>query len=268
MAREIVLTAVLTALCVAANEICAHTIPLHAGTFMVILCGIALGPETGFLIGGLARFLCNFFDGQGPWTPWQMLAWGMMGFLAGLVFNKIECQGKLDREQMTLSEKLSLKKSGSFRMVAGPILCILTAWLAAYLLFVLTGGSQTALGQGESFFGWRLYGFGIAGLAAGCLFQRKRLPADPVTTTVFTFFIVFLLYGGIMNFAALLMTHGSDPKETPLTIASLKAFYLTGVPYDLEHAASAALCMFLFGDSILRKIERIRIKFGMTFSGL
>ncbi len=57
--------------------------PLHAGTAMVVISGIALGPETGFFVGALARFVCNFFSGQGPWTPWQMFSWGLMGYLAG-----------------------------------------------------------------------------------------------------------------------------------------------------------------------------------------
>lgn len=85
-AREVVLLSVMTALCVGVNVLCSHTIPLHAGTTLVILAGIALGPEAGFLVGALGRLVCNFYDGQGPWTPWQMLTWGLLGLLAGLLF--------------------------------------------------------------------------------------------------------------------------------------------------------------------------------------
>src|SRR5574344_963769 len=74
-ARQIVMIAVMSALTVAANIICACTIPLHAGTALVIISGIAFGPESGFLIGVLSRFVCNFFMGQGMWTPWEMAAW-------------------------------------------------------------------------------------------------------------------------------------------------------------------------------------------------
>ena len=56
-AREIVLLSTLTALCVVMNEICAHTIPLHAGTTMVVICGIGLGPEAGFLVGAMSRLV-------------------------------------------------------------------------------------------------------------------------------------------------------------------------------------------------------------------
>ena len=64
-AREIVLLAMMISFCVAFNLLCAHTIPLHGGSAVVVLSGIALGPEAGFLTGALGRFICNFFDGQG-----------------------------------------------------------------------------------------------------------------------------------------------------------------------------------------------------------
>lgn len=272
-AREIVLLATMTGFCVISNEICSHTLPLHAGTTMVVISGIAMGPEAGFLIGALSRLICNFFAGQGPWTPWQMAAWGLIGFLAGLVFNHIEVKDRFlgqeknalfskssqKQEKRSLAQKLSLEKNHSFRLVAAPVICILVAWLVAYLWYLLAGHSQ-----GESFWGWRLYAFGIAGLLAGCLLQRKKLPVDAVTTTVFTFVAVFLLYGGIMNFATMLMSHTTDPENNQISMEALKALYLTGAPYDAAHGAAAAFCMFLFGDSILQKLQRIQIKFGIN----
>ena len=87
-AREIVLFAMMVSFCVSFNLLCAHTIPLHGGSAVVVLSGIALGPEAGFLTGALGRFICNFFDGQGPWTPWQMIAFGIIGFLSGVLFSK------------------------------------------------------------------------------------------------------------------------------------------------------------------------------------
>lgn len=255
-AREVVLLSTLTALCVVMNEICAHTIPLHAGTTMVVICGIGLGPEAGFMVGAMSRLVCNFFDGQGPWTPWQMAAWGMVGYLSGMAFNKVERRKIGEKE--SLARRLSLEKGRSFRVIMGPVLCILFAWVLAYIVFLLRGGS------GESFFGWRLYLYGIAGIAAGCLLQRKKLPVDDITTTIFTFFVVFLLYGGVMNFAAMLMSYSADPSGAGISWKTLKALYLTGAPYDASHAGTAALCMFLFGDSILQKLERIQGKFGIT----
>lgn len=255
-AREIVLMASMTSLTVAANEICAHTIPVHAGTAFVVLCGIGLGPEAGFLIGALSRFLCNFFDGQGPWTPWQMFAWGLIGCLAGLLFNTVVSRSKMEKQ--TLAKRLSLQKEETFRVLAGPLLCILAFWIAAYLLFLFTGES------GESFFGWRIYMFGAAGMAAGAFFQRKSLPADSITVTLFTFFSVLILYGGIMNGAAMLLSASSGAGGQEISLNALKALYVTGLPYDLMHAGGAALCVFVFGDSVLQRLQRIRIKFGVV----
>ena len=85
-AREIVMLALLSALTVMGNLLSFTALPIQAGTAMVILSGISFGPEAGFLVGALARFVCNFFQGQGAWTPWQMFCWGLLGFLAGLAF--------------------------------------------------------------------------------------------------------------------------------------------------------------------------------------
>lgn len=76
-AREVVLLSTLTALCVVMNEICAHTIPLHAGTTMVVICGIGLGPEAGFLIGAMSRLVCNFLmvRGHGLLGRWLPGGW-------------------------------------------------------------------------------------------------------------------------------------------------------------------------------------------------
>ncbi|MBR6825040.1 MAG: ECF transporter S component [Oscillospiraceae bacterium] len=54
---------------------------------IIMITGIAFGGEVGFLTGAIAAFASNFFFGQGPFTPWQMMSYGMGGFLAGLVFH-------------------------------------------------------------------------------------------------------------------------------------------------------------------------------------
>jgi energy-coupling factor transport system substrate-specific component len=50
-------------------------------TDIVLIAGYALGGAPGFAIGALAALTSNFFFGQGPWTPWQMAAWGATGIL-------------------------------------------------------------------------------------------------------------------------------------------------------------------------------------------
>ena len=83
-ARELVILAVLSALAVASRAAfiaVPHFKPMLA---IIMLTGIAFGPEAGFLCGAISGFASNFIFGQGPWTPWQMFAYGIGGMLAGL----------------------------------------------------------------------------------------------------------------------------------------------------------------------------------------
>ena len=96
-ARELVLMAVLCALSVAARVVIA--IPNFKAIYgVVMIAGIALGPEPGFLVGAVAAFISNFFRGQGIWTPWQMLAYGACGMLMAFLFRK----GKLPRKPLLM----------------------------------------------------------------------------------------------------------------------------------------------------------------------
>ena len=87
-ARELVLIAVLCALAVAGRV--AIPIPNFKAIFAIIMItGIAFGPETGFLVGAVSALTSNFFSSQGPFTPWQMLAYGMGGMVFGLLFRRL-----------------------------------------------------------------------------------------------------------------------------------------------------------------------------------
>lgn len=86
-ARELVVVAVMCAIAVAARAAIPlpHFKPMFA---IIILSGVALGGETGFLVGAVSAFASNFFYGQGAYTPWQMMAYGTAGLLGGWVFSK------------------------------------------------------------------------------------------------------------------------------------------------------------------------------------
>jgi energy-coupling factor transport system substrate-specific component len=51
-------------------------------TYLIICTGYVFGPVAGFMVGALTPLVSNFFLGQGPWTPYQMLAWGLAGMTA------------------------------------------------------------------------------------------------------------------------------------------------------------------------------------------
>ena len=85
-AREVLLIAVMAAIAVVGRMAFFMLPQFKPVTAIVIITGISLGAEAGFLTGAVAGFVSNFFFGQGPWTPWQMFAFGIIGFLAGLLF--------------------------------------------------------------------------------------------------------------------------------------------------------------------------------------
>ena len=82
--REHVVLAVMTALTVISRMIFAPVPGFKPVAAMTAVCGMAFGRESGFLCGSLSAFISNFFFGQGPWTPFQMLSWGIIGFIAGI----------------------------------------------------------------------------------------------------------------------------------------------------------------------------------------
>ena len=85
-ARELVLLATMTALAVAGRAAFYWLPQCKPVCAIVILTAVAFTPEAGFVTGAAAGLISNFFFGQGPWTPWQMLGFGLVGFLGGVLF--------------------------------------------------------------------------------------------------------------------------------------------------------------------------------------
>jgi len=171
--RELIIVSVLCAIGVAGR--CAffmlpHFKPVAA---VVILAGIAFGGETGFLVGALIAFVSNIFCGQGPWTPWQMFGFGVIGFVAGILFKK----------GLLRSNKLSL---------------------------AIFGGLAT-----------------------------------------------FFIYGGILNPASVLMFYNKP------TVEMFILAYMRGIPVDLVHASSTVFFLWIMAESMLEKLDRIKIKYGL-----
>lgn len=98
-ARELITISVLCGIAVA-GRMAFFMLPQFKPTVaIVIIAGVCFGGETGFLVGAISGFVSNFFFGQGPWTPWQMFALGIIGFFAGMLFKK----GMLKKTKAVLS---------------------------------------------------------------------------------------------------------------------------------------------------------------------
>lgn len=88
-AEEVILIAVLSALGAIARVPFSALPSVQPTSFIIILTGVVFGGETGFLVGALSALASNLLLGQGPWTLWQMFAWGMMGLSSGVFSHKL-----------------------------------------------------------------------------------------------------------------------------------------------------------------------------------
>jgi energy-coupling factor transport system substrate-specific component len=82
--KEMALIASLASLAVVGRILFAPFPNFKPTTFLILLAGYVFGPRAGFMVGSTVAVVSNMFFGQGPWTPWQMLAWGLVGATAGL----------------------------------------------------------------------------------------------------------------------------------------------------------------------------------------
>ncbi|MGN0976791.1 MAG: ECF transporter S component [Faecousia sp.] len=155
-ARELVTIAVMCALSVASRVVV--LIPnFKPMTAIIMITGIALGPEAGFLTGAVGAFASNFFFSQGPWTPWQMMGYGFGGFLAGLVFFR--------NNRRRSPGVLAIFGFLTIQLVVGPLLDCCT---------VFTTGSRLT---------WK---YAAAVFAAGVPYNFKHALACAVTMLLFS----------------------------------------------------------------------------------
>ncbi len=114
-----VLVAVMTALSVVGRFAFSYVPFFKPVTAFVIIAGVYLGAQYGFLCGALSALVSNFIFGQGAWTPFQMFAWGMIGFFSGLLSKQL------------IKSKLFLYLFGAFSGVAYSL--FLDTWTAIYV---------------------------------------------------------------------------------------------------------------------------------------
>lgn len=120
-------------------------------TAIVVIAGIYLGAESGFLCGALSAVLSNIIFGQGPWTPFQMFSWGLIGFLAATaspmlkksklalaiygVFSGILFSLLMDGFSALWAEgKFSLSRYGAFIVAALPVTAVYAVSNVIFLL--------------------------------------------------------------------------------------------------------------------------------------
>lgn len=156
-ARELVIIAVLCALGIAGRAAFFMLPQFKPVMALTIIAGVAFGGETGFLVGAVTMLVSNILFSQGAWTPYQMFAMGIIGFLAGVLFQK----GWLRRSKISL--------------------CIFGAVCA----IVIYGGivnTSTALLWGGEALNWKIiFSYYITGFPMDCI--------HAAATAIFLWFI-------------------------------------------------------------------------------
>ena len=89
-AERMVLLSIITAVSSAGRMLFAAVPSINPSSFIVIMSAMVFGPSFGFMTGALTALVSNMILGHGPWTLWQMLLWGLMGFLAGMFSKSFE----------------------------------------------------------------------------------------------------------------------------------------------------------------------------------
>jgi uncharacterized membrane protein len=129
---------------------------------------------------------------------------------------------------------------------------------AGFLVGAMSGFvSNMFFGQGP-WTPWQMFAFGIIGFLAGVLFKKGLLLRNKSALCVFGGIATFLVYGGIMNSASVLMFH-NEP-----TLPVFLAFYLQGIPFDLVHAFATVVFLGVAAKPMLEKLDRIKVKYGLV----
>ena len=83
------ITAVLTALSVVGRIVFTPLAGFKPCTAIIIIAGVSLGADAGFICGALTALISNIYFGQGMWTLFQMFSWGLIGVLSGILSSQL-----------------------------------------------------------------------------------------------------------------------------------------------------------------------------------
>ncbi len=147
----------------------------------------------------------------------------------------------------------SFKPIAAIVIITGVSLGGEAGFLCACLIMMI---SNMFFGQGP-WTPWQMFSYGMIGYLAGILFQKGILKARKVDLCIYGFLSVFLIFGGIMNPASILMAYGYITKK------SLIAFYISGAPVDLVQATSTVIFLWILSRPLLEKLERVKRKYGL-----
>ena len=105
---------------------------------------------------------------------------------------------------------------------------------------------------------WQMFSMGIIGFLAGILFRKGLLRRSRGSLAIFGAFAAIVIYGGIMNPASALMYSSQS-----INWEVIMAYYVSGLPMDLIHAAATVIFLLIAAEPMLEKLDRIKVKYGL-----
>ena len=106
---------------------------------------------------------------------------------------------------------------------------------------------------------WQMFSMGIIGFLAGVLFRKGLLRRTRGSLAIFGAFSAIIIYGGIMNPASAIMYSSQN-----LNWEVILAYYISGLPMDLVHAAATVIFILIAAEPMLEKLDRIQTKYGLV----
>ena len=229
--RDIMPTVVLAALAAAGRILFAPIPDFKPVSAIAIIAGVAFGRKSGFMVGALAALASNFFFGQGPWTPWQMYAWGLVGYGAGLL-------------AMVPAKRRAVESKNSCRARSGEATGV-------------TCGLLSPDGETESA---ALLPHQVRTDKENRACSTRRL-IDAHPTIVYAYgFLACLGYGFILNAWSILSFFHAQASGW----AGILAVYATALPFDIVHGVATVVFLLALYGPWRRKLERVRRKFGLA----
>ena len=120
-ARELVTLAVMAAIA-AISRMAFHFIPHFSPiTGIILITGVAFGPQAGFLTGAVAAFASNLYIGMGPYLPWQMMGYGIAGVVGGFLFYR---RGSFGLKPNLYTLVMAVAGYLTIQLIVGPLLDI------------------------------------------------------------------------------------------------------------------------------------------------
>ena len=105
---------------------------------------------------------------------------------------------------------------------------------------------------------WQMFAMGIVGFVAGVLFKKGLLARSKMSLCVFGFVTALIIYGPIVNYSSLVMSHAE------MNFATVISFFVTGLPMDIVHGIGTAIFLYFGAEPMLEKLDRVKTKYGLV----